>query len=35
MKIIFFLTAKEPELMCKLLILQDLYNLSDQKVIQE
>ena len=27
--------AKEPELMCKLLILQHLYNLSDEKVIQE
>ena len=27
--------AKEPELMCKLLFLQHLYNLSDEKVIQE
>jgi transposase len=27
--------AKEPELMCKLLLLQHLYNLSDDKVIQE
>jgi len=27
--------AKEPELMCKLLFLQHLYNLSDEKVIEE
>jgi transposase len=27
--------AKEPEMMCKLLFLQHLYNLSDEKVIQE
>jgi transposase len=27
--------AKEPELMCKLLLLQHLYNLSDEKVIME
>ena len=27
--------AKEPELMCKLLFLQQLYNLSDEKVIEE
>ena len=27
--------AKEPELMCKLLILQHLYNLSDERVIEE
>ena len=27
--------AKEPEMMCKLLILQHLYNLSDERVIEE
>lgn len=27
--------AKEPELMCKLLFLQHLYNLSDERVIEE
>ncbi len=27
--------AKEPEMMCKLLFLQHLYNLSDEKVIEE
>jgi transposase len=27
--------AKEPELMCKLLFLQHLYNLSDEKMIEE
>lgn len=27
--------AKEPEMMCKLLILQRLYNLSDERVIEE
>ena len=27
--------AKEPEMMCKLLVLQHLYNLSDERVIQE
>lgn len=27
--------AKEPEMMCKILILQHLYNLSDEKVIEE
>jgi transposase len=27
--------AKEPEMMCKLLLLQHLYNLSDEKVIEE
>ncbi|WP_143521915.1 transposase, partial [Pseudomonas sp. 2995-3] len=27
--------AKEPELMCKLLFLQHLYNLSDENVIAE
>lgn len=27
--------AKEPEMMCKLLILQYLYNLSDKRVIEE
>lgn len=27
--------AKEPEMMCKLLFLQHLYNLSDERVIEE
>lgn len=27
--------AKEPELMCKLLFLQELYNLSDERLIEE
>lgn len=27
--------AKEPEMMCKLLILQHLYNLSDERVVEE
>jgi hypothetical protein len=27
--------AKEPELMCKLLFLQSIYNLSDEKLIEE
>ena len=27
--------AKEPELMCKLLFLEHIYNLSDEKVIEE
>lgn len=27
--------AKEPELMCKLLFLEQIYNLSDEKVIEE
>ena len=27
--------AKEPEMMCKLLVLQHLYNLSDERVIEE
>lgn len=27
--------AKEPEMMCKLLVLEHLYNLSDEKVIEE
>src|SRR4051812_49270638 len=27
--------AKEPELMCKLLLLQHLYNLSDEQVIND
>jgi len=27
--------AKEPEMMCKLLFLQHIYNLSDERVIEE
>lgn len=26
--------AKEPELMCKLLFLQEMYNLSDERLIE-